>query len=52
LAPVAGIQRARKIISRQGFSGLFRALKRGVKLPALAALAPVVSALRGEDRGE
>jgi hypothetical protein len=31
-------ERARKIISRQGFSGLFHALKRGVALPTAAAL--------------
>jgi hypothetical protein len=45
------IQRAREIISKSGFSGLFEARKAGVSLPALAALAPVVSYLRG-DRGE
>ena len=36
------IQRAREINSREGFSGLFRALERGVALPAVAALVPVV----------
>ena len=41
------IQRARQIISEGGFSGLFEARRAGVALPALAALAPVVSYLRG-----
>jgi hypothetical protein len=47
------IQRARRIIARQGFSGLFRALEPGVALPAASALAPAFSELQGEaDQGE
>jgi len=41
-------QRARKIISEGGFSGLFAALKRGVALPA-AAFAPLVELLQQEE---
>jgi hypothetical protein len=44
-------QRARKIISEGGFSGLFAALKKGVALP-VAAFAPLASLLlqQAEDR--
>jgi hypothetical protein len=42
------IHRARRIIVRQGFSGAFRARKRGVKLPALA-FAPLVELLQQEE---
>jgi hypothetical protein len=42
------IQRAPRTIARQGFSGPFRARKRGVKLPALA-FAPLVELLQQEE---
>jgi hypothetical protein len=42
------IQRARRIIARQGFSGPFGARKRGVKLPA-AAFVPLVELLQQEE---
>jgi hypothetical protein len=45
------LRRARDIIGREGFSGLFRVWKQGVSLPA-AALVPVASALQGQDQGE
>jgi hypothetical protein len=46
------IQRARRIIAREGFSGLFRALKRGVALPA-AVMAPTLAEfLQEEGQGE
>jgi hypothetical protein len=38
------LQRARRIIAKRGSTGLFRALARGVALPA-AALVPVVKML-------
>lgn len=41
----ADIQRARDIFAREGLSGLFRALARGVALPA-AAVVPMASALQ------
>lgn len=44
------IQRAREIFAREGLTGLFRALARGVSLPA-AALVPMASALQ-DQRGE
>jgi len=44
----ANLQRARKIISESGFSGLFEALKKGVALP-MAAFAPLVELLQQEE---
>jgi hypothetical protein len=47
-------QRARRIIARQGFSGLFCALEPGVALPA-AAFVPLIELLQqqeGSRRGE
>lgn len=41
----ADVQRARRIIARDGFAGLFRALRAGVALPA-AVLAPVMAAMQ------
>ena len=45
------IQRAREIIARDGLTGLLRALRAGVPLPA-AALVPLTSALREQQSGE
>jgi hypothetical protein len=39
------VQRARQIIFEEGLTGLFRALKQGVALPAVA-LAPVAAVLQ------
>ena len=44
----ADLQRARKIIVEEGFAGLFRALKQGAALPALA-LAPLVKLLAQQE---
>ena len=45
------VQRAREIISRDGLTGLLRALRSGVALPA-AAMVPLASALRDQSPGE
>jgi hypothetical protein len=50
-AHTGGEQRARGIIARQGFSGLYRALKAGAPLPA-AALVPLASVLQEQTEVE
>jgi hypothetical protein len=47
----ADIQRAREILGREGLTGLLRALRAGVALPA-AALVPLASALREQEQVE